>query len=71
MKPLSLSRSRSNDVGMNDDVDVDEVVMLRCLRKKSVTLQVKGKSSRGSQGIRSRGVTKQLQAFFSIKRGGW
>ena len=49
---------------MNDDVDVDEVVMLRCLRKKSVTLQVKGKSSRGSQGIRSREVTKQLQAFF-------
>ena len=48
---------------MNDDVDVDEVVMLRCLRKKSVTLQVKGKSSRGSQGIRSRGVT-QLQLFF-------
>ena len=50
---------------MNDDVDVDEVVMLRCLRKKSVTLQVKGKSSRGSQGIRSRGVT-QLQLFFFL-----
>ena len=35
---------------MNDDVDVDEMVMLRCLRKKSVTLLVTGEKKQGFSG---------------------